>query len=377
MKFALALLASILPSSFAVESISEVKADSKFGLDLLSRARKVEEAEEVDATWVSGYSLKFQGCHHIAQWNGDADEDEDVRIMTKRLARFRLCPSDSCSDTSGAGCKNSFGDYIIDMDLFLESYMANKQEVQEEACEYYSDANCSCENNGDDQFDEQACMNTCFENAEMSQCVEDDEIYYDANGNQVEKIDPNDYQECTAYNGRRRLEDNGAYNGDFYIGPYCSDDGGKIVLGAFTDDECTDMADQYGGNVAFKTAYGLSLPSDSLVDTSCYSCEEKNDNDNNGYYTKEACETVYENAGKCEADLENELGSSNVNNAACTYMEGIKTTRYNGIIISGASNANKVASAFIGMFTVSFVLLGSYVYYLKTKLDRGSVNLSD
>jgi len=67
MKFALALLASILPSSFAVESISEVKADSKFGLDLLSRARKVEEAEEVDATWVSGYSLKFQGCHHIAQ----------------------------------------------------------------------------------------------------------------------------------------------------------------------------------------------------------------------------------------------------------------------------------------------------------------------
>jgi len=58
-------------------------------------------------------------------------------------------------------------------------------------------------------------------------------------------------------------------------------------------------------------------------------------------------------------------------------MKGIKITRSNGVIISGATNKNKVASAFIGIFAVSFVLLGAYVYYLKTKLDRAKINLQE
>jgi hypothetical protein len=59
---------------------SGLAADSNLGMRLLSKSRMLEENEndaednnaenedqQVDTTWVSGYSLKFLGCHHIRQ----------------------------------------------------------------------------------------------------------------------------------------------------------------------------------------------------------------------------------------------------------------------------------------------------------------------
>jgi hypothetical protein len=226
-------------------------------------------------------------------------------------------------------------------------------------------------------------MQKCFYNAGMSECI--DQNNNQNNNNNYQNIDVNDYLECSAFRagGGRRLEDggNGGNGAEYFIGPYCSDQGGKIVLGMFTDDSCTEFADDYAGRSTYESLTGMSLPyaSESIVDTKCYSCEGEQVN-NGGYYTtqaKDACAGMYVSAGKCETQLTSKLGYSSINENACTYMEGIKITRSNGIIISGAATANKVASAFIGIFSVSFVLLGSYVYYLKTKLDRGSVNLSD
>mmetsp|Transcript_14429 Transcript_14429/g.21637 ORF Transcript_14429/g.21637 Transcript_14429/m.21637 type:complete len:379 (+) Transcript_14429:326-1462(+) len=378
MKFSLALIATLFTSAAAIE-ISEVKADSKFGMDLLSKSRRAEENDgddEVDTTWISGYALKFQGCHHISQWNAEADGDEDVRIETKRLARFRLCPVDSCSKNSGAGCSGKYGDYIVDMDTFLATYMENKEEAQEEACEDYGQNTCDCYYSDD----EEGCMQTCYANAGMTECYDQDEGEYYGQAKQIEVAD---YLECTQYGGGRRLDENdGDGDGDaaYYVGPYCSDQGGKIVLGMFTDDTCTEFADDYGGRSTFESMTGTSLPysSTSIVDSDCYSCAGETEKNDNGYYeteTKEACGDLYDVAGKCESYLSGEV--SDVNESACTYMQGIKITRKNGIIISGMATKNKVASVFIGMFSVSFVLLGSYVYYLKTKLDRGAVNLSD
>jgi hypothetical protein len=393
MKVSLAILVAALSSSAtsAATTISSIRADSKLGMSLLSKSRQVEQnqngANEVDTTWISGYSLKFQGCHHISQWNANVDQEEDVRIESKRLARFRLCPASSCSSNSGGGCSKGYGDYIVDMDVFLQTFMENKREAEEQACESYAQYNCSCQNNGDDAYDEQACMQKCFYNAGMYECIEQNNNNNNQN-NYYQNIDVNDYLQCAAYRaggGGRRLEDGADANGngdaEYYIGPYCSDQGGKIVLGMFTDDSCTEFADDYGGRSTYESLSGMSLPyaSQSIVDTKCYSCEGEQMN-NGGYYTtqaKEACSEMYVSSGKCETQLTSARGYNYINENACTYMEGIKITRSNGIIISGAATANKVASAFIGIFSVSFVLLGSYVYYLKTKLDRGSVNLSD
>lgn len=374
MKLNSTLIASVVTAVAAKEvSISTVRADSKFGMDILSKSRRLDE--DVDITWMTGFALKFQGCHHISQWNADAEDDEDVRIETKRLARFRLCPVSSCSDSSGAGCKSGYGDYIVDMDEFLYSYMENKEEVEQAACESYAESYCSCD--GDDVDDVDTCEYNCFSNEGMTECA-DMEKYYENQGyyGYQQKLQMNDYLECAAYEagGRRKLEDAEEENAEYYIGPYCSDQGGAIVLGMFTDDTCTEFADDYGGRITFRSLSGgqeLPYSTDSMVDTKCYSCEEENDY-NYGYAEpKEVCTGMYETSGKCETNL---YYASNEN--GCNYMEGIKITRSDGLIFNGAANSNKVASAFIGIFAVSFVLLGTYVYYLKTKLDRGSIDLS-
>lgn len=341
-------------TAMAHVEISQVKADSKFGMDLLSKAIPVEnennnehspnrhlannnqqqqqQQNQEDATWVSGYSLVFQGCHQITQWNTQAEGEEDVRIETKRLAKFRLCPSTFCN----MGCRSGYGEYIVDMDVFLQTYIENKREA-EQAAGYYKAEN---------QYN----------------------------------IDVDDYLYCSRFDGirNRQLANNNNQqnyqnnnNNEYYIGPYCSDSGGKIVLGMFTDDTCTQFADDYGGVYTYKTMTGVELPnsSTSIVDTSCMSCK---DNDG-GYYPKDECLDLYYAAGKCEKNL----NLYNGNNNACNYLQGIKTTTRSGVIVNGRVSANRVASAFIGIFSVSFVLLGSYVYYLRTKLNRSKVLLSD
>jgi hypothetical protein len=88
------------------------------------------------------------------------------------------------------------------------------------------------------------------------------------------------------------------------------------------------------------------------------------------------CEKIYTMAGKCEASLA--YGTTQYpNNNACNYLEGIKIVRADGTIVTADSRANKFAGAFIGIFTTMFVLLSAYVYFLKTKLDRASINISE
>ena len=247
MKLAIATIASLFASAAAVE-ISSVPADSKLGMNLLSKARRAEQdgEAEADMTWISGYALKFQGCHHISQWNAEADGDEDVRIETKRLARFRLCPIESCSSSSGAGCSGKYGDYIVDMDTFLQTYVETKQEELEEKCEskkYY----CGC----DGADDEEACLQNCFTNAgaDYYDCIEEEEEqnaygYNNLNANGEVKLNYANYLECAQYQGANG-NNNGGDGNAYYVGPYCSDQGGKIVLGLFTDDTCTEFADEY------------------------------------------------------------------------------------------------------------------------------------
>lgn len=371
MKFSLALLSTAIATAAAVTEITEVKADSKFGQNILSKARRVEEGDDADQTWIANMSIKFQGCHHVSQWNPDAEGADDVRIESKRLAKFRLCPSDSCSASSARGCNKGYGDYIVDMDEFLAAFLQNKEEVQAENCEYYLENKCSCDN----ADDENGCAKKCFSNAGMSECI-DDEYYEDA-------FQLNNYLECAQYqpNNGRRL-DGGYYgNDEYYLGTYCASQGGSVLLGMFTDDACTNPVDSSYGKSTYYKLEGSALPysEENIVDEGCYSCEEVGEADEYGYSetgTKEVCTDVYEVSGKCETNLASSYNSY-ANNNACSYMEGIKTSGSSGIINSGKGGGNKVANGFIGVFAVAFVALGSYTYYLKTKLDRGRINLSD
>ena len=93
-----------------------IQSTSRAGQFLLNRAQRLLNGNEnADYSYIAEYSIKFQGCHHVQQWNDNVDEESDVRIMTKRLARFRLCPTDQCSNDKSSGCTTKYGDYIVDV----------------------------------------------------------------------------------------------------------------------------------------------------------------------------------------------------------------------------------------------------------------------
>jgi len=336
---AFALLAATGAEAKAETTISRgssvnIAPESTAGQLLLSHARKLDDGsnynnnfyEEVDKSFMSGYSLKFQGCHHVQQWNPNSDEEEDaVRISTKRLVRFRLCPSDSCSDDHSAGCSSAYGDYVVEMDTFLSAYIE------------------AAKNNG----------------------------YYNRKLRELEDggFDLEQYTQC------------GAYQDDYYVGPYCAAQGGEIKLGMFTDDTCSSFT----SNDYYYYMTGTSLPfSDkSLVTTSCVSC---NPNDNADGYQEYAnyanggdtetsyfCGYIYDSSGKCETKM---ADVSYPNEGACSYIEGVKIIREDGVIRTSANRKSKIAAVFIGLFLTLAVLLAGYVYYLRTKLTRARVNLA-
>lgn len=390
-------------------SIESIEADSKLGTKLLSQARRLDDSD-VDMSWVVNYSIKFQGCHHVSQWNDNVEEDDQVRIQTKRLIRFRLCPTEYCSISSSSGCSSGYGDYIIDMISFLEVYFEAVEEQNQYTCQNAYN-NCNCQDNGADDYNEDMCYYDCYNAQGVANICMDNNPYAD-DGQGQGRFQIQDYAECKQTNfNNRRLED--AENADqqdaeqdneqdnedqqqqqqqeqenqnqyyeenapeYYIGPYCAEQGGSIYLGLFYDDTCTTFVDNKGGSYTFKTLTGQELPysSKTIITNDCMSCQDNNNNNNDG--VSEVCGQIYQEAGKCEKQLYSAGVVSYPNENACNYIKGIKVVRKDGIITQVGSKADKTASIFIGIFVVAFVLLAAYVYYLKTKLDRVSINLAE
>ena len=130
--------AALLVATATAASAADISAASPIGRSLLSQARRLDgEDEDAASAWLAGYSLKFQGCHHHASLNLDADEDEDVKVQTSKLAHFRLCPSSSCEAWLGSGCAKGYGDYVVDLATFIQAHVEGARRTREFACQMY------------------------------------------------------------------------------------------------------------------------------------------------------------------------------------------------------------------------------------------------
>jgi len=381
MKFALTFFLSAMA---AVASAKEIRmgdtltATSQMGKHLLSKARRLDENGEDMMNWLGDYSLKFQGCHHLVQWNAEADGEEDVRLVNKRLVRFRLCPTNTCTEADAGGCSENYGDYIIDMETYLNAYYESKQEYYEGVCDQYAENNCNCQDNGDDGYSEDKCQYECIVSAGMESCYQYMEDKMNAEIFEVEK-----YMECGQFeynnnNGRKLNNNNGV---EYFVGPFCAAQGGSINLGMFSDDQCTiPVEDDTYGAATFKTMTGISMPyaERSLVGADCLSCvqanydQDDNNNNNNGEEEEveltEACQMTYQMAGKCETNLPSGTVYSK-NENACTYMSGIKVVREDGMVFYSEQHADAVTTAFIVIFAIATVSMAVYVWYLRTRLN--------
>merc|ERR1712151_527166 len=149
-----------------------------------------------------------------------------------------------------------------------------------------------------------------------------------------------------------------------------------VRLGLFLDDTCSEESSD-----SYATLTGSDLPysSESLVSDSCISCKKpvdedaQNDDDAaDADQVKDMCEQLYTYSGKCESYMSVQYP----NEAACSYIEGIKIIRDDGVIRTSATRKSKGAAVAIGLFATTAILLGAYVYYLRTKLGRAKINLS-
>jgi hypothetical protein len=366
MKWLVALSALV-----SVVTAADISASSEIGQHLMAHARRLDQNAAADAyadAWISSYSVKFQGCNQIKQWNDNVDNNNDVRIATKRLVRFRLCPTSQCSANKAAGCSKGYGDYVIDLETFMSSYIEVEQQNLLYKCQNYLSTSCDCTDDGTkgDDFDAATCESECYTKGGLSDCAAEAEGAFQAAN----------YVQCAEYkaqNNNNGNNNNGNNNNGnkYYIGPYCAEQGGGVFLGLFTDDTCTEAA-----SVSFTDLTGSELPysTTSMVTSDCLGCLEQEDanaqNANDQADTDnvlESCETLYTYAGKCEGGLPSGTASS-PNNAACNYMEGIRVVRENGVINSGRTRPSAVATSFSVIFAMAFCAMAFYVWYLRTRL---------
>lgn len=385
-------------------------SNSPLGRKLISASRRVQDNNVVDdMSWVAGYSIKFEGCHHVTQWaSTEAIEEYDNtaaeqnangevslnaangRIASKGIVRFRLCPTASCTNNFSVGCSSNYGEYVVDMVQFLKVYVAWQIEETASKCSTYRNT-CykQCY-----QSTSSNCYTSCYKshNVEASLCAQ-----IDADGNsQFAQADGDgnvisleDYLECAEY----EITNTDGEALSHYLGPYCSNQGGGIQLGFFQDQYCSIPSANQASYYTKVSGQEIPFTTTSIVTSNCMSCEAKveeygeqvNDyynydaDGNKNYYianeVNEMCGTMYMSSGKCESQF-NKDDFPYPETGACTYIEGVKRLKDDGIMRADQKIASKPAAISIGVFTSMSVLLGGYVYYLKSKIARQQVNLA-
>jgi hypothetical protein len=262
----------------------------------------------------------------------------------------------------------------------MDAYFEATRQATEYQCEAYLANNCDCDDDdgkGDD-FDAEICEYDCFAAADMADSCADNNPYEDDENND-EEFEAENYMECQEYeppqdDDNRRLEDAEEEEEQWFVGPYCAEQGGAVFLGMFTDESCSTFADTYGGRTTFQSLAGTELPYSevSLIGPDCISCldrEQDENDDNNGQdeLVSDACEEIYTAAGKCEYALPEGMVEY-PNNSACNYIAGVKVIRQDGIITAMGSIVNPTATVFTVLFALACAGLGFYVYYLRTRL---------
>jgi len=362
--------------------------------------RRLEDEEyEVD---ISGYSLKFEQCQFVKAYDDELAEDNDSStvLATKRFVIFRLCPSDDECDS----CSYDFGEYIVDLEEYLEATVEYQQEMQENMCNACQECGNWEENEENDQEEDgrRRLANRKLENYD----VDCDSCYDECM--KIENMEDNGYVDATEFLECQMIydpEDDGKMA--LYAGPMCASSGKKIKIAVFSDEECNvpdsdkDVDDYLmdGDGVSMKLSHALLKTVYSSDCISCLQVEEEDDNDDDEEKEPEViemCEQLYEAAAKCEKTngfdngyanydgYENQLAQESV---VCDFVESLKAGSYDEsgeIVVNGANSSIGGGAETTGgqKFALTFFILGTvglagYAAMLHSKLTKGSTGLSE
>ena len=303
---------------------------------------------------------------------------------------------------------NHYPEYLVELREFLESYMQQKEEMEEQICQYeeqkceYScqnqyNNNANQNNNANRKLEDanEYCLMNCLSDAGYGDCYEGNaNNNNNNNGNQAQELDYARFAECEPL-----YENNNNYNANAqsaYVGAYCSKGGSAINLGVFSDPSCTVKSD----NSLFESVYYQSLPyaTTSIVGNECLSCDaaeyqfeaddgNNNNNNNNNQYNyevSEICAEVHERAAKCEKNLKIDSSASANNNGGYSryypHTESCQLIHSTLSSLESVTKSNgkslKTARAFAWIFFFTTLASVGYIAFLHTKKDGKKIDLS-
>jgi hypothetical protein len=333
--------------------------------------RKLEEydAEEVDySEIIYDYSVKYQGCFTS---RNIITQDEALTIDTKTYVKFKLC--EDCKDMTTTGCESG-GDYVLDIATYVAAALEFQEQEHEIYCEtllrQYEFDYDAAQAYGTEAPEDIAWPSYC-ENYEGYE-VDEENPYAQQQAEQLQE-----YMEggCTKLENDNNGNDNGE-EVEYYVGLACTDNGDKVGLGLFTDEECTTETD----SSVFYTIMGYNLNSDTnIVSDYCTSClpteewnsqdnEEDEDAEEEEKEVNEFCKSVYESSWKCEEEILS--GTTTM----CAWIQAVAMSTTEGQGISGSSdgNASGMVTLASTVFTLTAVGLAGYTYYLRSKVIKAN-----
>jgi len=343
-----------------------------------SQLRRLDQnGNQVD---ISSYSLKFQKCQFVKAYDDEMAENEDAGtvLATKHFVIFRLCPSNSCGS-----CNYGYGEYLVDMEEYLEAtieYAKDKQEEKCDQCEEECDGYYGNQNQDDDIEQEEGENNEegggrRLSSSNCKECTDTCE--------KIENMEENGYIDATDFVECQEIQDEGDDGSALYAGAMCASNGSKIKIGVFSDNECRILNSELDVENFLADGDGNQMKlSHALLKTtyesdSCLSCLVENDeDDDNGKESEveEVCENLYMSAAKCEEKhgfddglSKNYYGYENQfenEETVCDFISSLKSGTYaqdGEIVVGGSSSYHSGTTSTTGgqKFALTFFILGT------------------
>lgn len=363
-------------------------------------------ADTVDT--MSEYSLRFEECLLIQTYDDEwADSKFESLLETRHLAVFRLCPSgDDCDDS----CESNFGEYVVELQDYLEQTIEYQRKMQLEMCEAcetcdsFDSSYKNNNNNGDDGFSNNDDIDT--EEEESASLGEIEAVSLrSVNGGEggfrpfpnpgvdcetcvmecgmIENMEDNGYIDATVLIPCQMIYDDGG-KGVLYAGPMCASNGSKINIGVFTDEYCS--VPDPGKNVEdylmndkgarMKLSHGLLKTVYSGDCISCRDLQEEIEVDDEEPRVLEMCENLHyiADTAKCEHEtgFDREDTHPSDSPSGCDFISSLKNP--GDFLIDSTDAATLVGEGGLAtieqdvmvgqQFAISFFVVGAIVLAL-------------
>lgn len=353
--------------------------------------------EDADAEFdydLSGYSVRFGKCQHVKTFSDEVAQDEDSTTVfaMKHFVLFRMCPSDQC-----ASCDENYGEYVVEVNQYLENMAEFYRDLFEAQCEYCDDG---CVDTDDDKA---ANNNNNNNNGDVPTCDFCDDCDKYENMEDYNYVDAADYIECQELDIAENDADDGGDDDEdlqLYVGPRCSADGSRIVLDVFSDENCWELYEQGGADVETllgkQISYQFLKSSYSTSAENCVSCSEddnidddKDNQDEDNVF--EMCENIYEMSAKCETKhgftngyvKQNGYDNQVINEfEVCTFIDSLAWGSYDekGEINAGVTQdviiryVTPMQKGVLILLSTTLVGIGMLAYYLHRVIDQLTPN---